>query len=92
MNKAILVMDKMPDKCNNCLLIDNREFYSPETKHWERWKCRKTCKAINIYSDTRPDWCPIKEVPEYEMIWYDDERSDYERGYNSCIDEILGME
>lgn len=87
MGKAILVLDKIPDKCRECILVDNREFYSAETSRWERWECRKTCRAVNIYSDTKPEWCPLKEEPERMFTWHDED--DYAVGYNDCIDNIF---
>jgi hypothetical protein len=43
-----------------------------------------------IIFNTKPDWCPLKELPEHELIWYEDADSDYERGFNACLDIILG--
>ena len=44
------------------------------------------------FSNTRPDWCPLKPLPQkrcYANCYYD---SDYYRaeGWNDCIDEIFG--
>jgi hypothetical protein len=40
----------------------------------------------------KPDWCPLKPVPEkYEIdniVCDRDYDGDYEYGYNACIDEI----
>ena len=74
MNKAILVID-MPESCYECCL-NNYHF------------CDVTADAIN--TEYRPDWCPLKPVPEEQLVWYDDARSDWERGYNNCLLEIVG--
>lgn len=29
------------------------------------------------------------EKPERELEWYDDEQSDWERGYNACLDTMF---
>lgn len=87
MNKAILVID-MPDTCGRCQLCQgistNGEY---------------VCSILNEdgnergYDDgkySKPDWCPLKLIPEKKLIWYDDERSDLERGYNDCLCDIIG--
>lgn len=43
-----------------------------------------------IFTSEKPDWCPLKPAPEEQEIWFDDERSDWERGYNNCLREIIG--
>lgn len=85
MNKAILVID-MPDSCHECLLFGSR--YTD-----------MCCKAMNNRSidypypkDFRQEWCPLVPCPEEQMVWYEDGRSDWERGYNSCLREITGEE
>lgn len=83
MNKVILVMDD-PMRCINCPLVKHI--------HMGGWFCGVGHKVIDVDSMVRPDWCPLKEAPEEQMIWYEDGRSDWERGYNNCVYEILGME
>lgn len=74
MAKAILVLD-MPENCFNCKLQD-----------WANCRIVKGCHA----GENRPDWCPLKEVPEraYHENYCDGGR--YDKGYNDCLDEILG--
>ena len=83
MNKAILVID-MPDSCRECPLFSSR--YTD-----------MCCGGMNNKTidypypkDFRQKWCPLKPVPEYQDIWYEDEKSDWERGYNNCLHEIVG--
>lgn len=85
MNKAILVID-MPNSCDKCPLFNS--FYSD-----------MSCRGLNnrgidypYPEDFRQDWCPLMPAPEEQMIWYDDGRSDWERGYNNCLREIMGWE
>lgn len=77
MSKAMLIMDK-PESCKKCKLS----------------RCLPT-KGVGICCVNRErfdditkmqDWCPLREVPEK----YEDVSMDFERGYNACIDEILG--
>ena len=80
--KAILVLD-IPENCFKCKLQD-----------WANCRIVKGCHT----GDTRPDWCPLKPMPDKAEVsdcdelcdtddWYD---SGYADGYNACIDEILG--
>lgn len=38
---------------------------------------------------SKPDWCPLRELPERanHPDWCDGGR--YDKGYNACIDELL---
>ena len=82
MNKAILVID-MPESCDKCPLFHG--FYTDMTCGANHW-------GINYPypKNFRQNWCPLKPAPEEQDIWYDDEGSNWERGYNSCLQEILG--
>lgn len=84
MNKAILVID-MPDSCDKCPLFHG--FYTDMT-------CGANNYSINYPypKDFRQDWCPLRPAPEEQLVWYDDARSDWERGYNNCLREIVGRE
>ena len=79
MDKAILVID-MPDNCRNCMC-----YVLGQSNNF----CEVTKFAI-FDSATKPSHCPLKPAPEEQLIWFDDERSDWERGYNNCLREIVG--
>ena len=79
MSKAILVID-MPKGCYECPL-------AVETTH-SYGACCITGSRIIDYSNF--PWCPLKPAPEEQDIWFDDESSDWERGYNNCLHEIVG--
>lgn len=78
MSKAILVMD-MPKNCNECDVI-----------------CTKYYSALHngdIAVLTKPNGCPLKELPQRkgllnQLPMYDTD-THYEQGWNACIDEIL---
>ena len=88
MAKGIIVVD-MPEKCFGCPKLTWRADAGgfPEVV----W-CKVTRKQIERDKlDTKPDWCPIKPLPEkmdcqsrhgllQEQIMV---------GWNMCIDEIL---
>lgn len=88
MDKAILVID-MPSCCEECSLM-----WKDEYSDFCPVKCAENKTDIYNYTHThtKPDWCPLKPAPEEQMIWYEDGRSDWERGYNNCVYEILGRE
>lgn len=83
MNKVILVMDD-PMRCINCPLAKHI--------HMGGRVCGMGSNAIDIDSKARPDWCPLKEAPEEQLIWYGDDSQDWDKGYNSCLREIIGEE
>ena len=84
MSKAILVID-MPDSCDKCPLFHG--FYTDMT-------CGANHYGINYPypKDFRQDWCPLKPAPEEQLVWYDDDSQDWDKGYNACLREILGEE
>ena len=76
MSKAILVMD-MPKSCFDCKLQD-----------WANCRIVKGCHV----GSTRPDWCPLKEVPKKKELYLSiNNKKGYCEGYNACIDEIVGV-
>lgn len=84
MSKAILVID-MPECCKNCMcyVLGAKNNF-----------CERTRFAI-FDNTTKPDWCPLKPVPEkydveHALYFTRDWDGEYEHGYNACIDEILG--
>lgn len=79
MSKAVLVID-MPKNCLHCKLQD-----------WANCRIVKGCHT----GDTRPDWCPLRPMPEKMQVCGVYPQKDgivpsYKIGYNACIDEILG--
>lgn len=97
MSKSILVLDT-PDRCLDCPLGSSEESDGEEV-YCNILECATYQKGIyededeeEMYNDKKPDWCPLKAVPDKEDIL--DCLDDYDRGYyvgrNACIDEILG--
>lgn len=80
MPKAILVMD-MPENCFKCKL-----------QNWANCKITNKCHV----GECRPDWCPLRELPEkketvhsqecYDNSYWSDEMR---AGWNNCLDTIL---
>lgn len=83
MSKAILIMD-MPNCCCECFALDDRGDYPvciiTQEQRGYTFRIR----------EQKMDKCPLKPAPEEQLVWYDDEKSDWERGYNNCVREIMG--
>lgn len=92
MAKAVLVMD-MPERCADCPLscpLRN----SPHAKNSYAC-CYLTLKDISKtdYYDKKPDWCPLRELPEYKKQFSDNGNTiEKNAGFNECLDKILGKE
>lgn len=81
MSKSILVMDT-PEACIDCPC-----HFAEDTGRVWCGKDKKEVLADDIET-FKPDWCPAKDLPEkYELV-----SMDFERGYNTCLDEILKRE
>ena len=89
MSKAILIMD-MPEHCGYC----NFCYYSDGRVP----TCQLKLQAIENYKE-KPAWCPLKPLPEKYDIEAEKKKPhdrdydwEFEGGYNTCIDQIIGME
>lgn len=81
--KAILVMD-MPSSCLQCEFSIDDDF-----------TCFCIVNSMECSTVKRPDWCPLKPMPEKMQVCGKYPQPDgivpsYKIGYNACIDEILG--
>ena len=86
--KAILVLNEMPKNCLECPLGKNMNIAIETCIQCPLGKC-----VIDEEVMTRPDWCPLKELPDKITSWKG-KSTNYQQGhrdgYNACIDEILG--
>ena len=95
--KAILVID-MPKICNRCpLKITNFSFIGKKMMVG----CKLKGDRLNDVFSERPTWCPLKPMPQKKEVKGDfykqreiamdrNDLIDFDKGYNKCIDEILG--
>ena len=91
MSKAILVMD-MPESCRTCYLrvIGSVNFLNFCTGA----DCRKIDQMKIINENIKPDWCPLRPMPEKKQLSGDvhNVQSMAEEisaaSWNACIDEI----
>ena len=89
MNKAILVID-MPTCCNECKIR-----FDDEYSNWCSYDNPEPNGVFQyVENRTKPNWCPLKPVPdkEYEggtwtMSGYIEDG--FPIGWNACINEIL---
>lgn len=93
--KAMLVFD-MPKDCLYCpcFRAKNEEFDFDD--------CKLALRPLTVDErDNKPNWCPLKPMPKKKIhiakynIWKGYSKEDKEimienRGYNKCVDEILG--
>lgn len=88
MSKSILVIDT-PGNCTECPL----ELGIGDTtgKTLLNANICRGCGQRNMDSMTKPDWCPLKDVPEKQEISAIESvfLRGAKNGYNTCIDEIL---
>ena len=91
MNKSILVIDT-PESCEHCPLeldvgVDDGGIILGINI------CRG-CAKTNRKSDIKPDWCPLRSVPEKMEVCGRYPQPDgivpsYKIGWNECVDKIL---
>lgn len=83
--KAALIID-IPRCCSDCILGYENEYaiefecFAEPHKHLEEPDCK------------RPDWCPLRELPEKHNIdatQVGEEWAVFNKGWNACIDEIM---
>lgn len=82
MSKAVLVMD-MPKCCDDC------QFFA--YIHFCVCLADKGRFIRYIEKDKKPEWCPLRELPEYKEE-IDEPMPAYYRaeGWNDCLYEITG--
>ncbi len=94
--KAILIMD-MPEACYNCKFC--RELYNENGACCELTIDPDDDTLYRIISEHdlhKPDWCPLRELPEKKDTlttlechsngkWTESMKA----GYNACLDEIV---
>ena len=84
--KAILVMD-MPSSCLECPIGKDMSIPIETCIKCPFGKC-----VIDEETRTRPNWCPLKPMPEKQALngGLTEFQMGARSGYNLCIDEILG--
>ena len=86
MAKAVLIMDDMPDYCDDCYAM-----YMSLSGRF----CRAAEESLSAKAE-RPDWCPLRELPERKETFTTLECHSNGRwtegmkaGWNACLDAIV---
>lgn len=83
-DKALFVMD-MPESCDKCKIrAINLAWCNVARKSTSHYPSGKPMDERH-----RPDWCPLKPVPEKKDFWSEKYGGRFSEGWNTCIDEIL---
>lgn len=81
MAKAALIMD-MPECCADCYC----GYFERDTKELNL-VCGATGEDANNVG--KPDWCPLRELPEKTNHPDYCDNGRFDKGWNACLDEIL---
>ena len=81
MAKAILVMD-MPECCADCYC----GYFERDIKELNL-VCGATGEDANNVG--KPDWCPLRELPEKANHPDYCDNGRFDKGWNACLSEIL---
>lgn len=85
MSKSVLVIDT-PENCDKCKIrAINLAWCNISRKSTSHHPSGKPMDERN-----RPDWCPIKPLPEKKDFWEEEHGGKFSEGWNACIDEITG--
>ena len=96
-DKAILILDEMPNECWGCPLQTNIEWAGyicvPESYKAGKGQPNLYKQLTNKELNKRPDWCPLRLLPKkWERQPYNSQsRVDWKIGYNDCLDDIQGI-
>ena len=93
MSKSVLVIDT-PGSCMGCNF-----FICDGDTNMDSCMARETAKSVDLEKYDKPDWCPLKPLPEKMKVTglYNGEYfkaggkpPSYKIGWNACIDAIAG--
>ena len=98
MSKSVLVIDT-PETCVDCQfcyeLDEGAEACCSISDDDKDASLMKKIDCEYGYCQGKPDWCPLKPLPEKMIIPRGARNTDgleYASGYNTCINEIKGGE
>ena len=89
MSKAVLIMD-MPEDCKQCLFC--RGLNACKLK---KYLVRdKICTVYTVHKQImeggKPDWCPLRELPERSDHPEHCDNGRFDAGWNGCLDAVEG--
>lgn len=96
MSKSVFVIDT-PETCIDCIFCQE---YRTKSKKYaycyvtngDSENDMKLIKYVYGYRQGKPDWCPLRELPEedHEDQYPDEWEDGYADGWNDCLKEIMG--
>ena len=96
MSKSVFVIDT-PKTCVDCIFcqeygIGSKKYAYCYVTNGDSENDMKPIDCIYGYRQSKPDWCPLKPLPEKSTT--ENDMTDYQCGMvdgrNQCIDEITG--
>ena len=97
MNKSVLIIDT-PETCVDCQFCyefdEGIEACCSITDDDKDKSLMKQIDCENGYCQGKPNWCPLRKLPEKEKDdcsndYYDDYYRGYANGWNDCLKEII---
>ena len=82
MSKAIVVMD-MADPCTGCNFL-----YCDAENNSESCQAREKARIVDLENEDKPDWCPLRKMPE-ELELDKIRQESIEEG---CYDDTNGID
>lgn len=88
MSKGIILLD-MPENCKQCRL-----YYPARDTHTGEYLggCRLISTVAIRDKSAKPDWCPIRPMPEKAFHEEFCDNGRYDKGWNDCLREIGGID
>lgn len=97
MSKSVLVIDT-PKTCVDCIFCQeyrtkNREYAYCYVTNGDSENDMKLINCIYGYRQSKPDWCPLKLLPEKKSTTapvsnYEVQKNLFADGWNACLREI----
>lgn len=90
MAKAVLIMD-MPESCKKCVFCRGLNACKLNKYLVGDRICTIYTVDKQIMEGGKPDWCPLRELPEKMKTgtgWYGENM--FRSGFNACLDAIAG--
>lgn len=89
MAKAVLVMYN-PESCFKCNFL-----YCDGDTNLDSCQARQEARPVDLETYKKPDWCPLRELPEkkeelsVEEYEFGRLGKAFTSGWNACLDEIM---
>ena len=89
MAKAVLVMD-MPEDCKQCVFCRGLNACKLKIYLVRDKICTVYTVDKQIMEGGKPDWCPLRELPERSDHPDHCDNGRFDAGWNGCLDAIEG--